>query len=337
MANLSHTGRVCKEPGTERSEHQKDEKMLFSEDAIDELRTLGDIVRWAASRFNEAELTFGHGTDNSMDEAFYLVCHSLHLPHDIPPYMLNSRLTRAERRSAINLIVQRINTRKPAAYILQQAWFAGIPFYVDERVLIPRSPIAELITAGFEPWLAGKEPENILDLCTGGGCIAIACALAFVHADVDATDISSDALEVAKINVKQHGLESQVQLIQSDVFKGLDPDAKKYDLIVSNPPYVNAKDMALLTPEYQHEPALALRAGLDGLKIVKSILQQAANFLTEDGLLVIETGNSFVSLLEQFPQVPFVWPEFEHGGQGVFILTAAQLREYQTDFDKALG
>lgn len=311
--------------------------MIFSEDAIEELRSLGDIVRWAASRFTEAELSYGHGTDNALDEAYYMVCHALHLPHNLPPYMVQSRLTKAERRALINLIVERITTRKPAPYILQEAWFAGIPFYVDERVLIPRSPIAELIEAGFEPWLGGKEVHHILDLCTGGGCIAIACAMAFPDAAVDATDVASEALEVAHINIERHDLQEQVTLIESDVFSALDPETKKYDLIVSNPPYVNARDMAMLTPEFQHEPVLALRAGLDGLKIVKRILKDAAQYLADDGILVVEAGNSYVSLLEQFPRVPFMWPEFERGGHGVFVLNAEQLHEYQGEFDKAIG
>lgn len=311
--------------------------MIFAEDAIEELRSMGDIVRWAASRFTEAELSYGHGTDNALDEAYFMVCHALHLPHNLPPYIIEARLTRAERRAVINLIVERITTRKPAPYILQEAWFAGIPFYVDERVLIPRSPIAELIADGFQPWLADTEVQHILDLCTGGGCIAIACAMAFPEASVDATDISQDALDVARINIERHHLQEQVNVIESDVFNALDPSEKKYDIIVSNPPYVDARDMATLTPEFQHEPVLALRAGLDGLKITKRILQNASDYLTEHGILVVEVGNSYVSLLEQFPTVPFMWPEFERGGHGVFILTADQVREYQTEFDKAAG
>lgn len=300
--------------------------MIFAEDAIEELRTLGDLVRWGASRFSEAELTYGHGTDNAFDEAFFLVRHSLKLPHDIPPYMIATRLTKAERRTVINLLSERIVTRKPAPYLTGEAWFAGLPFYVDQRVLIPRSPIAELIEAGFQPWCDPDNVTQILDLCTGGGCIAIACAMAFPDATVDATDISKEALEVARINIDRHDVQSQVHLVESDVFSSLDKDTKKYDLIVSNPPYVNAGDMSALTQEFEHEPSLALRAGEDGLDIVKRILKQAPDYLSDDGLLVVEVGNSYVALMEQFPEVPFIWPEFERGGQGVFTITAPQLR-----------
>ena len=310
--------------------------MIFAEDAIEELRTLGDLVRWAASRFTEAELSFGHGTDNALDEAYYMVCHALHLPHELPPYMMSTRLTKAERRAAIGLLVERINTRRPAPYILQEAWFAGLSFYVDERVLIPRSPIAEMIESGFQPWLKYNDVQHILDLCTGGGCIAIACALAFPDAIVDATDISQDALDVAQINVERFHLQQQVNLIHSDVFNALDPVVKKYDLIISNPPYVDAHDMALLTPEFQHEPVLALRAGMDGLTIIKRILKRAAEYLTDDGLLVVEAGNSYVALMDQFPMLPFIWPEFERGGHGIFILNATQLHEFQEELDKLM-
>lgn len=306
--------------------------MILAEDAIEELRTVGDLVRWGASRFTEAGLNFGHGTENALDEAFNLVRHALHLPHDVPPYMIATRLTRAERRSVVNLLVQRITSRKPAPYLINEAWFAGMPFYVDERVLIPRSPIAELIAAGFQPWLAADDVNHILDLCTGSACIAIACAMAFPGAAVDATDISPQALAVAGINVQRYGLQAQVKLIESDVYAALDPQVNQYDLIVSNPPYVDAQDMAALTAEYKHEPALALRAGMDGLEIVKRILRDASRYLSEQGLLVVEIGNSYPALLEQFPQVPFTWPEFEHGGHGVFILTAEQVREYNDAF-----
>jgi ribosomal protein L3 glutamine methyltransferase len=306
--------------------------MIFAEDAIEELRTFGDLVRWGASRFAEAELSFGHGTENALDESFNLVRHAVQLPHELPPYMIETRLTRGERRTVVNLLVERITSRKPAPYLINEAWFAGMPFYVDERVLIPRSPIAELIASGFEPWLVVDEVNHVLDLCTGGGCIAIACAMAFPDAMVDATDISREALAVAGINVERYGLQEQVTLIESDVFNALDPQAKKYELIISNPPYVDEQDMAALTVEYQHEPSLALRAGADGLDIVKRILCEASRYLSEQGLLVVEVGNSYAALVEQFPQIPFTWPEFEHGGHGVFILTAEQVREYSDVF-----
>ena len=309
--------------------------MIFADDAIEELRTLGDLVRWGASCFQEAELTYGHGTDNALDEAFNLVRHALHLPHDLPSYMSSCNITKAERRKVVQLLTDRVMTRKPAPYLINEAWFGGLAFYVDERVLIPRSPISELIEAHFEPWIDHDRVFRILDLCTGGGCIAVACAMAFPEAHVDATDISDDALEVAAMNVERYELENQVQLIQSDVFDGLKSaqdvlieGAKlQYDIIVSNPPYVNAQDMDELTEEFKHEPPLALAAGQDGLDIVKRILQQAYEFLAPQGLLVVEVGNSYPELMELYPQLPFIWPEFVKGGHGVFVLTKEQLKD----------
>ncbi|KPJ93039.1 MAG: protein-(glutamine-N5) methyltransferase, ribosomal protein L3-specific [Gammaproteobacteria bacterium SG8_11] len=308
--------------------------MIFADDAIEELRTLGDLVRWGASCFQEAELTYGHGTDNSMDEAFNLVRHALHLPHDIPAYMSSCNITKAERRKVIQLLTDRVMTRKPGPYLINEAWFAGLTFYVDERVLIPRSPISELIESRFEPWIDPSHVHRILDLCTGSGCIAVACAMTYPDAHVDATDVSDAALEVASINVEKYALSDQIQLIKSDVFDGLKSAQEiliegaklQYDIIVSNPPYVNAQDMAALTEEFRHEPPLALAAGHDGLDIVKRILQQADEFLAPDGILVVEVGNSYPELIEQYPQLPFVWPEFVKGGHGVFVLTKDQLK-----------
>jgi ribosomal protein L3 glutamine methyltransferase len=309
--------------------------MIFADDAIEELRTLGDLVRWGASCFQEAELTYGHGTDNALDEAFNLVRHALHLPHDLPSYMGTCNITKAERRKVVQLLTDRVMTRKPAPYLINEAWFAGLAFYVDERVLIPRSPISELIEVHFEPWIDSERVHRILDLCTGGGCIAVACALAFPEAQVDATDISDAALEVAAVNVERYALENQIQLIQSDVFDGLNSAQEiliegtklQYDIIVSNPPYVNARDMAALTEEFRHEPPQALAAGHDGLDIVKRILKQAADFLVPQGILVVEVGNSYPELIAQYPQLPFVWPEFVKGGHGVFVLTKEQLKD----------
>ncbi len=298
--------------------------MINANDAIEDLITMGDLVRWGASCFYEAELDFGHGTDNAMDDAFALVCHALHLPHDLPPYMLLTNLTKNERRRVVNLLMERVSTRKPTPYLTHEAWFAGLPFYVDERVLVPRSPVAELIEHAFVPWVDPEGISSILDLCTGSACIAIACAMEFPEAKVVATDVYADALDVAAINVEKHGLKPQVELVQSDLFDAIEPQ-QQFDLIISNPPYVDAEDMAALTPEFQHEPLHALAAGNDGLDIVKRILLRAPDYLSEHGSLIVEVGNSSKALVEQFPDVPFNWVEFEKGGHGVFALTRKEL------------
>ena len=298
--------------------------MPSANEIIDQLTTMGDFVRWGASRFNETGLTFGHGIDNALDEAFHLVTHALHLPHDIPPYMIETTLIRDERVVVFELLQKRVTSRLPAPYLTNEAWFAGLPFYVDERVLIPRSPIAELIEAGFEPWVDASRVDDILDLCTGSGCIAIASALVYPHARVDATDLSADALQVAQKNVERHQVMDQLSLFEGDLFQGLKD--RQYDVIVSNPPYVDAEDMAALTEEYHHEPAFALAAGEDGLDIVRRILRQAGDYLKPGGILIVEVGNSAAALVEAYPEVPFTWIEFERGGHGVFMLTEEHLR-----------
>lgn len=290
---------------------------------IDELHTIRDYIRFAASQFNENALFYGHGTDNAWDEAVALILRTLHLPFDINPgLILDARLARSEKDKLQQLIERRIKERIPVPYLTHEAWFGNLPFYVDERVLIPRSPFAELIDNRFSPWLF-DEPQNILDLCTGSGCIAIACAKAFPESFVDATDISDDALAVAKINVLRHHVEDQVNLFKADLLDGL--PLKKYDLIVSNPPYVDALDMAELPLEFHHEPKLGLEAGVDGLTIVTRILQTAKNYLNPEGILIVEVGNSEQALVEKFPEIPFTWVEFERGGGGVFMLRADDL------------
>lgn len=296
---------------------------------LSELQTIRDFLRYAASRFNQAGLYFGHGTDNAWDEAAALVLHSLHLPHDISQQVLDARLVAEERTRLLELIHRRVEKRIPLAYLTNEAWFSGLSFYVDERVLIPRSPIAELIEQHFQPWVEPDKVRNILDLCTGSGCIAIALAKAFPDAEVDASDISDDALTVAKINVLRHNVEEQVHLHKADLFAGL-PN-KKYDLIVSNPPYVSKQEMSELPDEYRHEPALGLAAGQEGLDIAKRILMEVERYLSPNGVIIVEVGNSEHALADAYPDIPFYWLEFERGGGGVFLLTARQLQEFKIE------
>jgi len=294
-------------------------KMSVSLTNVDQLHTIRDFMRYGTSLFNGAKLHFGHGTNNALDEVVWLVLHTLHLPPDFPAEYFDSRLAEQEKQEIAALFRQRVQQRMPIPYLIHSAWFAGLEFYVDERVLIPRSPIAELIGQGFSPWVEYEQVGRVLDLCTGGGCIAIACAMAFPETAVDASDLSTAALEVAEINVVKHDLQDQVELVHSDLLDNL--QGRHYDIIVSNPPYVDAVDMAALPQEFRHEPEQALAAGVDGLDIVHRILQHAARHLNPGGILVVEVGNSEQALVKAYPEMPFVWLEFERGGEGVFLLT----------------
>jgi ribosomal protein L3 glutamine methyltransferase len=291
-----------------------------------ELHSLVDLVRWGATLFNRAQLHYGHGMDNAVDEALALVLHALHLPHGLDQELMTGALTAEEKQAVLSLFRRRIEQRVPVAYITHEAWFAGLKFYVDDRVLVPRSPIAELIEMGFSPWLDPDNIDHVLDLCTGSGCIAAACAHHLPAALVDATDISEDALAVAWTNINTLGVADQVQLIQSDLFDAIDRN-NRYDVIVSNPPYVEQETMATLPREYAHEPALGLEAGAEGLDCVMRILRDAPDYLSEDGILIVEVGASMDNLIDACPEVPFTWLEFERGGDGIFLLTAEQCRE----------
>ncbi|TWH77338.1 ribosomal protein L3 glutamine methyltransferase [Azomonas agilis] len=294
-----------------------------------ELHTLRDYIRWAVSRFHAEGLFFGHGQDNAWDEARFLVLGGLHLPWNMPEAYLDCRLTTEEQHQLYALLQQRIEERIPTAYLLGEAWFCGLSFIVDQRVLIPRSPIGELIRKSFQPWLS-QPPARILDLCTGSGCIGIACAYQFPEAEVVLSDLSFEALEVANLNIERHNLEDRVYTVQGDGFSGL--PHQRFDLILCNPPYVDAEDFADMPVEYQHEPAIALACGEDGLDLVRQILAEAAEHLTEQGLLILEVGNSWVHVQQNYPDVPFTWLEFEQGGSGVFLLTAEQCQQYRTLF-----
>ncbi len=293
------------------------------------LKSVQDLIRWGVSRFHQAELYFGHGTDNAWDESRLLVLHALYLPWETPESYLQCRVTEEEREAAVGLLLERVRLRIPAAYLTGHARFAGLEFIVDDRVLVPRSPIAELIDSRFAPWLE-RDPERILDLCTGSGCIGIACAIAFDESEVVLADLSADALAVAEANIDMHGLTERVEARWSDGFDGL--AGERFDLIVSNPPYVDAEDMDGLPDEYHHEPEMGLAAGDDGLDLVRRMLAEAADYLTEEGVLVIEVGNSMVHVMAEWPEVDFEWVKFAHGGHGVFVLSAEQFRHFQPLF-----
>lgn len=312
--------------------------MIFNSDLIEtiaqdqvhnDLHSIKDYLRWAYSCFNRADIFYGHGQDNGWDEALQLVLSALHLPLDVPDDLFDGRLALSEKQAIIHLIKERLGRRVPVAYLTNSAWFCGLEFYVDERVLIPRSPIGELIQQGFGGLLKNS-PKRILDMCTGSGCIAIACAEQFPEAEVDAVDLSFEALDVAEFNIERHQLTHRVFPIQSDLFTQLPQD--QYDLIVTNPPYVDQDDIEDMPEEFRHEPMLALEAGEDGLVLVKRILAQAGEYLTKNGVLICEVGNSMVHLIEQYPTVPFKWIEFKQGGDGVFALTKPQLDLFKALF-----
>ena len=294
--------------------------------ATRDFQSIIDFLRFGLSRANAASLHYGHGTDNAWDDMLALVLGSLSLPTDVDPLLLHAHLTKDEKTMLCERLQQRIVDRVPVPYLTHEAWFCGLMFYVDERVLIPRSPIAELICHQFSPWIEAYNVERVLDLCTGGGCIAIACCSAFPEARVHAVDISPEALAVAEINLQRHGVQDQLTLFQSDCFDAI-PEIK-YDIIVSNPPYVDSDEMQTLPNEYRHEPVLALETGNNGLAITEKILRQAHHYLTDEGILVIEVGNSEQALIDAYPDVPFTWLDFEHGGQGIFLLTAQQIKQY---------
>ncbi|WP_338879132.1 50S ribosomal protein L3 N(5)-glutamine methyltransferase [Achromobacter veterisilvae] len=289
-----------------------------------ELLTLRDLIRYGVSRLNAAQVALGHGSDNAWDEAVYLVLHALHLPLDTLDPFLDARVLGEERDRVLDLIDRRVTERVPAAYLTNEAWLRGHRFYVDERVIVPRSPIAELLDEGLSPWV--QDPlavENVLDMCTGSGCLAILSALAFPYAHVDAVDVSPDALDVARRNVDDYGLADRLDLHASNLFDSL--PARQYDVIVCNPPYVNSGSMSALPQEYRHEPELALAGGGDGMDLVRRILEAAPRFLSQEGVLVLEIGHERDFFEAAFPQLSPVWLDTEAASDQLLLLTREQL------------
>lgn len=297
---------------------------MSRKDSTHALETVRDLVRWGASEFSRKGLVFGHGTDNALDEAYHLVLHALRLPADLPAVYLESRVTAAERAAVLKLLNRRVRTRQPAAYLLGSIQFCGLDFEVNADVLVPRSPIGELIEREFSPWLT-QSPKTILDLCAGSGCIGIACAAQFETAQVDLGELSPGAVAVCERNIARHALDQRVQVVRSDLFAAL--KGRRYDLIVSNPPYVPRAEWKALAAEYHQEPRMALEAGADGMDIVARILREAAAHLQPQGLLVCEVGGSVEEFEARWPQLPVTWVEFERGGDGVFVITREQLKE----------
>ncbi len=333
---------------------QLDELQMELDEAGQNLRTIRDFIRFCVSRLRAYDVVVAQGTVDEFAEAAAIVLHTLNLDWEASPEILDCRLTNSEKQAVLELLYERIVQRKPLSYLINLAYFCNLPFYVDERVLIPRSPIAELINQKFYPYfdvddvnkskffihgfqeLQLAPPERILDLCTGSGCIAIALAVAFPDANVDGTDIDKDALEVAWTNVEHHGLTHQVNLLQSDLFERI-PAENQYELIVTNPPYVDAAVMAELPPEFLHEPEHALAAGQDGLDLVHQILYHAPDYLTRDGLLVCEVGDSEWALRQSYPQIQFDWLAFQKGGSGIFAMTCDELLEYRDEFARQVA
>lgn len=294
----------------------------------EEIFTLRDWLRFTVSRFEESDIFFGHGTDNAYDEAVWLLMSSLHLPLDTLDNFLDARITESERKHLAQLIQRRIVDRTPTAYLVKEAWLKGFKFYVDERVIVPRSFIAELLENGLSPWIEYPEMvSSAADICTGSGCLGILLANAFPNASIDVIDISQDAIDVANINIDNYGLQDQVHAIQSDMFSALKDN--KYDLIISNPPYVDAPSMATLPKEYRNEPQIALGSGDAGLDHTHTILREAADYLNDGGLLVVEIGHNRDALVEAYPDLQFVWLEVESGDEFVFLLSKEQLIAYQ--------
>jgi ribosomal protein L3 glutamine methyltransferase len=297
--------------------------------------TVEQLIQHGAAALDRAQVCFGHGSDNAWDEAAELVFFGAGLRHEDAPAVYSNTVSEQQRGEILRLFDRRIRERVPAAYLTRRMWFAGVELYVDERVLVPRSPIAELIEARFEPWIEPDSVRSILDIGTGSGCIAIAAALALPHARVDAADVSDDALAVAAVNISRHGLDGRVRAVRSDVFDAL--GGRRYDVIVSNPPYVGAQEMSGLPDEYHREPELGLRAGEDGLDIVRRILAGAAEHLAPGGILIVEVGNSEDALVAAYPDVPFTWLEFERGGGGIFLLSATDIERYAAELRAGCG
>ncbi|WMY96055.1 MAG: 50S ribosomal protein L3 N(5)-glutamine methyltransferase [Arsenophonus sp.] len=305
-------------------------KKIIIDEIVAELYTIQDILRWTVTQFNTTNIYYGHGTNNAWDEALQLVLPLLFLPLEIPEQLLLSRLTIKERYYILKKVLHRIYNHIPVPYLTNKAWFCGHEFYVDQRVLIPRSPIGELINKRFNGILKNKNPLTILDMCTGSGCIAVACAYRFPKAQIDAVDISNDALVVTEKNITFHGFFDRIIPLHSDLFQEM--PSFKYDLIIINPPYVNEEDMLDLPAEYLVEPPLALAGGADGLKFIRRILANASSFLTKKGILICEVGNNISYLINQYPDIHFNWLHLKYGGEGVFMLTKKQLIKYEHVF-----